>query len=96
MPLPKKFKLYTTPQYRKSIVESCTYLFYQQYSGSGKNKMPFLRFLAYQLEDFSHIKEEKDFKNWGKNFTQNKLNMDLPFDIQKYFALVNNSCFFTT
>lgn len=89
MPLPKKFKLHTTPQYRKSIVESCTYLFYQQYSGSGKNKMPFLRFLAYQLEDFSHIKEEKDFKNWGKNFTQNKLNMDLPFDIQRYFALVN-------
>lgn len=88
MPLPKKFKLHTTPQYRKSIIECCTYLFYERYSANLKNKMAFLQFLAYQLEDFSHIKEDKDFKNWGKNFTQSKLKMDLPFDIQRYFELV--------
>lgn len=88
MPLPKKFKLHTTPKYRKSIIESCTYLFYERYSANLKNKIAFLRFLAYQLEDFSHIKEEKDFKNWGKNFTKSKLKMDLPFDIQMYFDLV--------
>lgn len=88
IPLPKKFKLHTTPQYRKSIIECCTYLFYERYSANLKNKMAFLQFLAYQLEDFSHIKEDKDFKNWGKNFTKNKLKMDLPFDIQKYFDLI--------
>lgn len=90
IPLPKKLKLHTTPKYRKSIVESCTYLFYHRYSSNLKNKIPFLQFLAYQLEDFSHVKEEKDFKNWGKNFTKKKLVIDLPFDIRNYFELAKS------
>jgi hypothetical protein len=46
--------------------------------------MPYLYFLAYQIEDFAHVKTSLEFKNWGKNFTEKKMQVRLPFDIKKY------------
>ena len=84
IPLKEKFKLNLTPQWRKSIIESCTYLLFERFARNFKNKQPFLKFLAYQFDDFSKIQSESDYKNWNKNFTQKKLSKPLPFDIRIY------------
>lgn len=84
IPLPQKVKLNTSPKYRKIIVESCTYKFFRNFASNQKNKMPYLYFLAYQIEDFAHVKTSLEFKNWGKNFTEKKMQVRLPFDIKKY------------
>lgn len=84
VPLTEKLKLNTSPRFRKSIVESCTYWFYRRFSNNQKNKLPFLYFLAYQIEDFAQVKTPSQFKSWGKNFTEKKMQIELPFDIRKY------------
>lgn len=91
VPLTRKFKLNLTSKSRKSIFEQCVYTFYNKYAGSQKNKVAFLKFLAYTFEEFKHIQSADDFRNWSKNFTQKKFRTPLPFDIKRYFDKVKSS-----
>jgi hypothetical protein len=84
-PLPEKFRLNVTGQHKKSIMEICVNLLFDKFSHNLKNKLPFLKFLAFQFEDFKNYQSPKDFKNWSGNLTSKKLKVEmLPFKIQPY------------
>ena len=92
MPLKRKFKLNLTPKNRKSVIEQCFYRFFEEYGSNQKNKLPFLKFLAYTMQDFEKIQTPKQFDNWGKNFTSSKFKKDrLPFSIERYIDLIQTS-----
>jgi hypothetical protein len=85
MPLEEKFQLNLTAKHRKSIIEQCFYRFFENFGGNQKDKQPYLRFLAYTIQDFEKNQTPKQFKNWGKNFTDNKFNTEsIPFNLQHY------------
>lgn len=84
-PLPEKFRLNVTGQHKKSIMEICVNLLFDKFSLNLKNKLPFLKFLAFQFEDFENYQSPEDFKSWSGNLTSKKLKVEmLPFKIQPY------------
>jgi hypothetical protein len=84
-PLPEKFRLNVTGQHKKSIMEICVNLLFDKFSHNLKNKLPFLKFLAFQFEDFNKYQSPEDFRSWSGNLTSKKLKVEmLPFKIQPY------------